>query len=109
MCLDSQSMDGARKFGRQQQIYHTVAIDPGLPLECLGYDINPEVRFAAGPVTRVALMQMGFVDNVEALGNESFAQLLCNSVFGVHDLCNIARYSFRSITVSIAIQHRVDV
>jgi hypothetical protein len=38
------------------------------------------MRLAARPVACVALMQMGFVLDVEAFRKESFAQLVCDSL-----------------------------
>ena len=86
-----------------------MALDPALPFERLRHDIYPEMRLAARPVARVALMQMGFVGDIEAFGRESFAQLLCDVIFCGHDLRNIVRYSPRSMTVSIAVHRRGDV
>jgi hypothetical protein len=43
------------------------------------------MRFAARPVTRMALMQMRFVRDVEAFRQESFTQLVYDSVPGAHD------------------------
>ncbi len=87
--MQRQRMNRAREFRSQKCIYHAVTVDPGLPIERLRYDIHPEMRLAARPVARVALMQMGLVDDIEAFGNESFAQLLRDSVAGRHDLRNI--------------------
>lgn len=86
-----------------------MTFDPGLPIEGLRYDIDPEMRFAARPVARMAFMQMRFIGNVETFGNESFVQLFYDLIFCGHDLRNIARYSRRSMTDSIAIHGRGDV
>jgi hypothetical protein len=43
------------------------------------------MRLAAGAVARMALMQMRFVRHVEAFRQESFTQLVYDSVFGAHD------------------------
>jgi hypothetical protein len=64
--LDRERMDGALKFRGKRRIYHTMALDPALPFEGRRYDIDPEMRLAARPVARMALMQMRFVRNVEA-------------------------------------------
>ena len=63
------------------------------------------MRLSARPVACVALMQMGFVHHIETFGRESFAQLFYDLIFCGHDLRNIARYPFRSMTVSIAIHY----
>jgi hypothetical protein len=64
--LDGERMDGALKFRCKRRIYHAMALDPALPFEGRRYDIDPEMRPAAWPVARMALMQMRFVRNVEA-------------------------------------------
>ena len=47
-------------------------------------DGRPET-LTARPVARMALMQMRFVRNVEAFRQESFTQLVYDSVPGAHD------------------------
>jgi hypothetical protein len=83
--LDRERVNGALEFRVKRRIYHTVALDPALPFEGRRYDIDPEMRFAARPVTRMALMQMRFVRDVEAFRQESFTQLVYDSVPGAHD------------------------
>jgi hypothetical protein len=61
-----------------------MTLDPALPLEGLRHNIHPEVRIAARPVAGMALMQMGFVLDLEAFRNESFAQLVCDSLLSCH-------------------------
>jgi len=85
LCLDRERVNGALEFRRKRRIYHTMALDPALPFEGRRYDIDPEMRLAARPVARMALMQMRFVRNVEAFRQESFTQLVYDSVFGAHD------------------------
>jgi hypothetical protein len=55
------------------------------------------MRFTAGPVAGVSLMQMGFVHDVEAFGKESFVQLICDSISGRHDPRNIVTYLYSSM------------
>jgi hypothetical protein len=62
-----------------------MALDPALPFEGRRYDIDPEMRLAARPVARMALMQMRFVGDVEAFRQESFTQLVYDNVPGAHD------------------------
>jgi hypothetical protein len=62
-----------------------VAFNPALPFEGRRHDIDPEMRLTARPVARMALMQMRFVRDVEAFRQESFTQLVYDSVFGAHD------------------------
>jgi hypothetical protein len=88
--LDRQRVDTSRQFPRQNRINQAVALDPALPFEGLRYDIDPEMRLAARPVTGMAFMQMRFVRDVEALRRESFVQLVGDSVFGAHGGGNTA-------------------
>ena len=83
--MDGEGVHRISQFRRQRCINHAVALDPALPFEGRRYDIDPEMRFAARPVTRMALMQMRFVRDVEAFRQESFTQLVYDSVFGAHD------------------------
>jgi hypothetical protein len=109
MSMERECVNGTGQFSCQHRVYHAVTIDPALPFEGLRHDIDPEMGFAVGSVACVSFMQMGFVDDIEAFRRESITQLFCDLIFCGHDLRNIARYSFRSMTVSIAIHHRSDV
>src|ERR1700692_4675769 len=77
-------MHGATEFRRERRVNHAVALDPALPFEGRRYNIHPEVRLTAGSVAGMALMKMRFVSNLEAFGEERFAQLVCDSVPGAH-------------------------
>src|ERR1700712_5538181 len=83
--FDRQRVHGSPEFRLQRRIDHAMAFDPALPFEGRRHNIEPEMRLAARPVPGMALMQMRFVDNVEAFGHESFTQLLYDIVFGAHD------------------------
>ena len=83
--MNSQRVYRAGQLRRERRVNHAVALDPGLPFEAGRHDMNPEMRLAARPVTRMALMQMRFVRDVEAFRQESFTQLVYDSVFGAHD------------------------
>jgi hypothetical protein len=78
-------MHGTGKFTCKRRIYHAVALDPALSFEGLRHDIHTEMRLAPRPVAGVALMQMGLVFHLQAFGKESFAQLVCDSLFGRHE------------------------
>ena len=56
--VDRQGVHGAGEFRRQRGVNHPVTFDPALPFEGRRYDIQPEMRLAAGPVAGMALMQM---------------------------------------------------
>ena len=79
-----EGVHGAREFPRQCRINHAMTLDPGLPFEGWRHNIHPEMRLAARPVAGMALMQMGFVRDLEAFRSESFAQLFCDSFLGAH-------------------------
>jgi hypothetical protein len=74
-----------------------MALDPALPFEGRRYDIDPEMRFAARPVSRMTLMQMRFVRDVEAFRQESFTQLVYDSVPGAHEAADNSVVRFPSM------------
>src|SRR5438132_11937211 len=82
--VDGQRMYAARKFGGEHRIDHAVALDPALSAEGLRHDINPEVGLAARPMSGMALVPLGLVDDPQAFGPESFGQLPCDGVRDVH-------------------------
>lgn len=51
-------MHAIHEFLSQCRINHAMAFDPALPFERLRYNIDTEMRLAAWPMPRVALMQM---------------------------------------------------
>ena len=51
-----------------------MAFEPGLPFERVRYDIDSKVGLAAGAVARMAFVLVGFIDDRQALGGESFSQ-----------------------------------
>src|SRR4051794_3463048 len=79
-----QCVHRAGKFRSQRRVYHAVALDPALPLEGRRHSIDPEMRLAARPMAGMALMQMRLVRHVEAFRQESFTQLVYDSLFGPH-------------------------
>ena len=83
--MDRQRVHGAGEFRRQCRVNHAMTFDPALPFEGRRHDIDPEMRFAARMVTRMAFMQMRFVRDVEAFRRESFTQLVYDSVPCAHD------------------------
>lgn len=46
------------QFRRERRINHAVTLDPALPFEGRRHNMHPEVRLAAWPMARMALMQM---------------------------------------------------
>ena len=49
------------KFVCKRFVDHAVALEPALPAECFRHDIKPEMGFAAGPVSGMALVRCGFI------------------------------------------------
>ncbi len=56
-------------------VNHAMAYDPALPLERVSYNINPEMRFSARLMSRVAFMLMGFVEHLQASRSEGLREL----------------------------------
>jgi hypothetical protein len=82
--VDGEGVHGARKLSRKFTIYHAMALDPGLTFERLRHDIDPEMSLPARPVPGMALVLVGFVLHLEALGAESLGQFLCDEIGGSH-------------------------
>jgi hypothetical protein len=53
-----QRVNGACEFRGERRVNHAVALDPALPFEGIRYNIDPEMRLAAGPVAGMAFMKM---------------------------------------------------
>ena len=56
--MDRKRVHGFSEFRRQRRINHAVALHPALPFEGRRHNIHSKMRFAARPVSGVALMQM---------------------------------------------------
>lgn len=82
--MECERVDPARELGGEHLIYHAMALDPALPFECAGYDIETEMAFAAWTVAGMAGVQMRFIDDPQAFGIESFGQLPCDDVGHPH-------------------------
>jgi hypothetical protein len=65
-------------------INHAMASDPALPSERVSHDINPEMRFSARPMSGVAFMLMGFVEDLQSYGSEGLGQLPRNGFLHTH-------------------------
>ena len=74
-CMYRKRMDAALQLVRQRRVDHAVAFEPGLSPERPRYNIEAEMRLAARAMSGVALVQMRFVFDVQALGGESRNQL----------------------------------
>lgn len=69
--MNRERMDAALEFVGERRIDHAVAFQPALSAKRLRYNIEAEVRLAAGPMPGVSLMQMGFVFDVQTFRRES--------------------------------------
>jgi hypothetical protein len=98
--MNRKRVHGACEFVRKRRINQAVALDPALPFEGVGHDINTEMRLAAGPMAGMALVQVRFVLNLEAFRCESFAQLIGDSLSDVHPGGNTSIRFFRQWCVA---------
>jgi hypothetical protein len=69
--MDGERMHAALHLVRQRRIDHAMTFEPALPLERARHNIKTEVALAARPVSGVALVQMGFILDMQALRCES--------------------------------------
>ena len=68
-------MHAARELPRQRRVDHAMTFDPGLPSEGLSHNIDAVMRLTFRPVTRMRrIVQMRFVDHIEALRGKSGAE-----------------------------------
>ena len=77
-------MDAAGKLGRKNLVDHAMTFDPALSAELLRHDVNPEMTLAARPVSRMALMAVRFVLDLEALRRQGGGELFGDPVFDLH-------------------------
>ena len=83
-CMNGESVHATCQFARECRVDHAVTFDPALSAEGFRHDIKAEVGLAAGPVSGVAFVLVGFVLDVQALGRESAAQLFGNEIASLH-------------------------
>jgi hypothetical protein len=84
--MNGQRMDAAGKLALKRRIDHAVAFEPALSAEGVRYDMKSEVGLAAGAVSGVALVVVGFVLDIEAFGGEGLAQLFRDEILRSHDV-----------------------
>ena len=73
-------MHPALQLGGKRRVDHAMPLDPALPLKGGRHNIDPEMRLPAGPVARVPLVLVRFIDNPQACGGESSGQLFRDDV-----------------------------
>jgi hypothetical protein len=83
--MDRERMDAGLQFGGKRRIDHAVALQPALSTEGFRHDIDPEMGFAARPVSGMTLVTVGFVLDLEAQRREGRGQLLRNGRPDAHE------------------------
>ena len=78
-------MDAARQLTGKCLVHQAVAFEPALSTERFRYNIDPEMGFAARPMSGMSDMLVGFVDYVETLRREGFTQLFADEITGRHE------------------------
>jgi len=69
-------MHASTELARESFVNHAVALDSGLSLERIRHNMHPEMALAPGAMTGMPLMQVGFVDHLEAVRGEGLGQLV---------------------------------
>jgi hypothetical protein len=82
--MDSECVHAAGELAGERRVDHAMPFQPALSAESFRHDIESEVRLAAGPVSGVAFMAMGFIFDMQALGRESIAQLFRDEIACLH-------------------------
>ena len=77
--------DAGLQFGGKRRIDHAVALQPALSTEGFRHDIDPEMGFAARPVSGMTLVTVGLVLDLEAQRREGRGQLLRNGRPDAHE------------------------
>jgi len=66
-------MDAGLEFVGKRIINHAVASDSALPPERVSYNIYSKMRFSARPMSGVALVLMGFVEDLQSQWGEGLS------------------------------------
>ena len=77
-------MNARLQLARKGGVNEAMAFEPGLAAEGIRDDENAEMGLAAGPVSGVALMTVGFVQYLQALRSEGCGKLFLDCRFDVH-------------------------
>ena len=83
--MDRERVDAAGEFGCENLVDHAMTFNPAFSAERLRYDMNPEMSLAARPVSRMALVLMRLVLDVEALRSQGGGELFGDPVFDLHE------------------------
>ncbi len=83
--MDCERVNTASEFARERGVDHTMTLQPALPAKRFRHDIEPEMRLAARPVSRVPLVPVRLVLDAETVRRESLVQLFCDEIARRHD------------------------
>ena len=72
--MDGKRVDARFEFVGESVVNHAMACDPALPLERVSYNIDPEMRFSARPMSGVPFVSVGLVKHLQAQGSEGLSQ-----------------------------------
>jgi len=83
--MDRERVDAAGQFGGKNLVDHAMTFDPALPSEGFRYDMNPEMTFTARPMSRMTLVAVRFILDIEALRREGGGKLFGDPGFNLHE------------------------
>jgi len=83
--MDRQRMDAGLQFGSKRRIDHAVALKSALTAEGFRHDIDPEMGFAALPMSGVTVVAVGLILDLETERREGLRELLRNGCPDTHE------------------------
>ena len=90
--MDRERVNTAGKLARERGVDHAMTLQPALPAKSFRHDIEAEVRFAARPVSCVALVPVRLVFHAKTLRCESLVQLFCDEIERRHDFVSTGMF-----------------
>ena len=82
--MDRKRVHPTLELGSKHSVDHPVALDAALPPEGIRHNIEAEMALPSGPMARMPLVLVGFVDELDAFRRESLRQLSCDEVANAH-------------------------
>jgi hypothetical protein len=82
--VDGERVHTTFQLAPERGIDHTMALEPALSAKSLRHNIESEMGLAAGPVSRMTLVQVGFIFDMQALGRKSRDQFRRDDVLHAH-------------------------
>ena len=89
---DRQRVEPFRERGGQRRVDQPLPVQPALPSKRFRHDMNTVMGLAARPVSRMPLMQMRFINDLQAFRAESLRQPSRDQFVSGHD--DLHRHSF---------------